>query len=43
MRAAEYDAYGAADVVTIRDVDAPGDELAPGNVRVRVEATSVIQ
>jgi NADPH:quinone reductase-like Zn-dependent oxidoreductase len=41
VRAAEYDAYGTADVVTIRDVDAPGDALAPGHVRVRVEATSV--
>ena len=41
MRAAEYDAYGAADVLTIRDVDELPDELAPGDVRVRVEATSV--
>ncbi len=41
MLAAEYDAYGTADVLSIRDVEPLGDDLAPGNVRVRVEATSV--
>ncbi len=41
MLAAEYDAYGPADVLAIREVEEPVQELAPGNVRVRVEATSV--
>jgi NADPH:quinone reductase-like Zn-dependent oxidoreductase len=41
MLAAEYDAYGAADVLAIRDVEPLDAALAPGNIRVRVEATSV--
>jgi NADPH:quinone reductase-like Zn-dependent oxidoreductase len=41
MLAAEYDAYGAADVLTIREVDEPRGDIAPGSVRVRVAATSV--